>query len=93
MTVDFMTQDASTLPYYAGMGYQAVELPYVGDETSMLGIMPDPGTFSTFEAAFDKTQLSQIISSLDVEPTLYLTMPKFNFRYNLSLKTILQGLA
>ncbi|MBU1537052.1 serpin family protein [Myxococcota bacterium] len=92
VTVDFMTQDGSALPYYEGTGYKAVELPYVGDDTSMVVIMPDAGTFSTFEASLDAATLGTIVDSLEITPTLFLTMPKFNFSYGKSLKPILESL-
>ncbi|MBU1243082.1 serpin family protein [Myxococcota bacterium] len=92
VTVDFMTMDASGIPYYEGTGYRAAEMPFVGDETSMIVVMPDAGTFSTFEAAFDGALLDGIVQNLALEPYLFLEMPKFDFRYNLSLKSTLEAL-
>jgi len=92
VTVDFMTMDATGVPYFEGAGYRAAELPFVGDETSMIVIMPDAGTFSTFEAAFDGAQLDSLAQNLALEPGLYLMLPKFDFRYNLSLKPVLEAL-
>ena len=92
VVVDMMSQDGTSLPYYEGTGYRAVEMPYVGDRASMLVIMPDAGTFSAFEAALDGAQLDSIIDNLAVEPHLFLTLPKFDFRFNLSLKPVLEAL-
>lgn len=92
VTADFMTMDASSIPYAEGTGWRAAELPFLGEQVSMLLVMPDAGTFSAFEAAFDGTQLHAILQALHIEPALYLMLPKFDFRYHLSLKPVLEAL-
>lgn len=66
------------LPYARGQGFQAVELPYVGETTSMLVIVPDKGTFADYEKSFNAEKLNEITSSLKRE-SLALHMPKFKF--------------
>ena len=44
-----MMNTEAELRYASGDGYQAVDLPYVGHELSMTGIVPDRGRFAEFE--------------------------------------------
>jgi serpin B len=69
---------AKTLPYLAGKGFQAVELPYIGEETSMLIIVPEQDHLAAIESSLDAAQLEQILQQTqDVEVQLYL--PKFEY--------------
>ena len=79
--------DAS-FPYYHGEGFQAVELPYVGGQVSMLVLVPDQGEFSGFEESLNAEKLDQIISNLAYQP-MYLNFPKFEFETEISLVNIL----
>ena len=54
--------DAS-FPYYQGDGFQAVALPYVGGQVSMLVLIPDEGISSDFEDGFSR-RMSWTRSSL-----------------------------
>jgi serpin B len=76
------------IPYLAGDGYQAIELPYVGDTVSMLVLVPDAGGFSEFEASLDDTQFNTILAGL--QPRMVaLSLPKFSFESEYSLKETL----
>ena len=79
--------DAS-FPYYQGDGLQAVELPYLGGQVSMLVLMPDQGQFSSFEESLNAEKLDQIVSNLAYQP-MYLKFPKFEFETEISLANIL----
>jgi serpin B len=86
-TVLMMKQD-QFFGYAEGEGYQAVELPYDGDELSMVILLPASGNFEAFEEGLQAQQVSDIISSL--QPTrVMLTMPKFEFVSQFSLKDTL----
>jgi serpin B len=63
VSVPMMNQQES-FPYAEGPGFQAVELPYDGQELSMLVLVPDTGNFTTFEARLDADRLAEIVSSL-----------------------------
>jgi len=79
--------DAS-LPYYQGDGFQAVELPYLGGQVSMLVLMPEQGQFFSFEESLNVEMLDQIIGNLAYQP-IYLNFPKFEFETEISLANIL----
>jgi len=90
VTVPMMRQTES-LGYTQGDGYQAVELPYDGDELSMVILLPASGQFETFEAALDAAQVEGIIGSLE-HREVSLTMPKFEFDSSFSLREALSVL-
>ncbi|HYN89229.1 MAG TPA: serpin family protein, partial [Ardenticatenaceae bacterium] len=52
VSVPMMVQEAG-FAYAAGDGYQAIELPYVGSEVSMIVLVPDTGQFEAFEESLD----------------------------------------
>jgi len=90
---EFMTpmmslgSDAS-FPYYQGEGFQAVDLPYLGGQVSMLVIVPDEGKFTDFEVNLNSEILDEIIGNLAYQ-SMYLNFPKFEFETEISLATIL----
>ncbi len=89
VTVPFMVHE-TTLPYGAGGGWRAVEIPYDGDELSMVVIVPDD--IAAFEQSLDAEQLDSIISSLD-GGSATLTMPRFTIDgATFSVKKILSEL-
>ncbi len=74
--------------YAEGDGYTAVELPYDGDELSMVVIMPDIDEFEAFETSLTAGRVAAIIG--DIEYTqVALTMPKFEFESELNLSDTL----
>lgn len=83
VTVPMMTQTES-FRYVNGSGYQAVELPYQGNEISMVILLPDSGRFSAFEDSLDFPRLQKTLADLKSERVL-LTMPKFTFRSRFEL--------
>jgi serpin B len=90
VTVPMMRQTES-FGYTEGEGYQAVELPYDGDELSMVILLPESGNFEAFEEGLQAQQVSDIIS--DLQPTqVALTMPQFKFESQFSLKDTLAGM-
>ncbi len=87
VTVPMMKQTES-FGYTVGEGYQAVELPYDGNELSMVILLPASGSFGDFEAGLQSQQVDAIISGL--QPTrVALTMPRFEFDSEFSLKDTL----
>ncbi len=80
--------DPMNLFYAQGTGYQAVDLPYVGDRASMTIIVPDAGNFDDFEAALDAEQLETIVASLEPK-SVALTLPKFSYELSVSMKKTL----
>jgi serpin B len=81
------------MPYAEATGYKAVELPYDGEELSMVVIVPQTD-FEVFEQEFasDSSVLAGILDSLGSE-TATLTMPRFTIDgATISLKEVLSEL-
>lgn len=83
--------DPMDLSYAQGAGYQAVDLPYMGNRASMTIIVPDSGNFADFEAALDAGQVDAILASLEPR-SVALTLPKFSYKSNFSMKKTLQDM-
>jgi serpin B len=72
--------------YVQAAGYLAVALPYDGEELSMIIVLPDEGTFESFEASLDAVQLDQLIERFGGESTqLELYLPRFSFTSDFQL--------
>ncbi len=83
VTVPMMSQQES-LGYTRGETYQAVELPYLGEDMAMLVMLPDEGRFEDFEGALDAAAFTSIRDSIQ-SATVDLTMPRFKYEYDLDL--------
>lgn len=88
--VPMMTQK-NRFGYATGQGYEAVELPYVGGECSMVVIVPEAGGFGRFEEGLTAEKISEVLGALKPAEVI-LTMPKFEFESKLGLKEQLSGL-
>ncbi len=89
-TVPMMKQ-VESLGYAMGKGYQAVELPYDGNELSMVILVPDEGQFGPFEDALDADRLEAIVQDLRYVQVA-LSMPKFKIESSLSLADALAAM-
>jgi serpin B len=83
-----MMKQTESFGYTDGEGYQAVELTYDGDELSMVILLPEDGQFQAFEDQLQSQEVGDIISSLQ-PAQVALTMPKFEFDSEFSLKDTL----
>jgi serpin B len=86
-----MMSQSEHLGYAEGDGYLAVELPYDGEELSMVILLPDSGQFGAFENSLSAETVAAIIESLDYRE-VNLTMPKFEFDSEFSLLEALSAL-
>jgi serpin B len=86
-----MMQQGERLGYADGANYQAVELPYVGGELSMVVLLPAEGTFGDFARQLDAAQLDAIFGDI-TQMQVNLTMPKFEYEAGFELKGALQRL-
>ena len=86
-----MMQKEGRFGYTAGEGYEAVEIPYKGGELSFVLILPEKGTFQTYEERFTSQILQGVLEGLR-ELSLELTVPKFTFSYGFDLKKSLREL-
>jgi len=86
-----MMKQTEAFGYTEGEGYQAVELLYDGCELSMVVLLPEAGNFEAFEEELQAQQVDAIINDLqDTQVTL--TMPRFEFDSEFSLKDTLAGM-
>lgn len=72
-------------------GVEAVDLPYVGDEVSMLVILPPEGEFEEYESQFDENDLLELVDELESrEGTV--NIPRFEFEDGFRLSEPLKAL-
>jgi serpin B len=90
VTVPMMRQTES-FGYAEGDDYQAVALPYDGNELSMVILLPAAGEFGAFESSLDFPKLQEIINNLQYQEVA-LTMPKFEFESSFDLKETLSDM-
>jgi len=90
VTVPMMKQTKS-FRYTEGDDYQAVELPYDGQELSMVILLPKAGQYQAFEDKLDAEFVKAIIDDLETQEVT-LTMPKFEYESSLGLKEALKTL-
>lgn len=68
-----------------GDDYQAVSLPYDGNELCMDIIIPDKGQFEAFEASMDAAVISEIITRM-AKDNVEISMPKWEYKSKFPLK-------
>jgi serpin B len=78
-----------TMLYTRSNNARALEFPYKGDRLSMTVLLPDEGTFSTFEGSLSLEVIDQMVDALTAE-TLTVALPKFEFTYG--SKSIVEAL-
>jgi serpin B len=76
--------------YASGDGWQAVDLPYLGD-ASMTLIVPDAGTLQRFERSLDLAALAHIIASL-APADVTVALPKLQLKDRSDLVPALRAL-
>ncbi|MEO7110941.1 MAG: serpin family protein [Polyangiaceae bacterium] len=93
VSVPMMNNSEVPAKFGKGDGYEAVELPYVGN-VSMDIVMPTAGTMTAFESSLTGDSFQTIVSGLkQAGEGGQVTMPKFSYHGDtISLKKVLQGL-
>jgi serpin B len=84
-------QDVGTIRSVTGADFEAVELPYLGGDLSMLVVVPGAGQFSEFASRFDQSQLDSIVHRLRADP-IELHLPRFQFTSVLNLDDELRSM-
>ena len=74
----------------SGTGWSAARLDYVGDTTSMIVVVPDAGTFDTFEQGLTAETLAPILAAAVSDGDIVL--PRFKFKTATDLKAPLVAL-
>ncbi len=77
------------LPTAMGEGWMAAEIPYSGDELSMVVVVPQD--LKGFEATLDRAKLDQVFSKLK-SGGIHLSLPRFSFSFHTSLVQSLKAL-
>jgi len=92
VTVSIMEQIAR-FKYVEEEGrYKAVELPYVGDELSMVILLPTTSQFEEFSQGLNAEQVRDILNSMKDTEEIHLYMPKFEYASEFNLKVTLSNL-
>jgi serpin B len=86
--VPMMVGSETIVPSWGGTGYRAAALPYVGGSASMVLIVPDAGTFATFEASLTAAGLDAILAATPTASAA-VSMPRFKFKTSLGLADVL----
>lgn len=84
-----MIIDQSYRPYAEGTDYEALEIPYTGNETSMLVIAPKAGQFESFESSLTGGKVLDILAGLETREVL-ISMPKLKLEVSMDLGASLQ---
>ena len=92
ITVDTMVQ-VSNWAYAAGTDFQAVELPYLGYDTSMIVVLPAAGKLAAVAQTLAAGGFASLCSSL-VSSRVYLLLPKFHIdtRFGLGKTLVALGM-
>ncbi|MFC1894124.1 serpin family protein [Chloroflexota bacterium] len=86
-----MMKQTESFGYAEGDDCQAVELPYDGQELSMVILLPRSGQFEAFEDSISYQSVQGIISDLESRD-VNLTIPKFEFESEFGLAQTLAGM-
>lgn len=91
VSVPMMSSSHTANFYEKGANFQAVGLPYFGEQAMMVVVLPDEGQFASFEAGLDADKLEAILNGLKGSP-VDLSMPKFKLELSFSLPDTLQAM-
>jgi serpin B len=86
--IDFTKVDGTTVKsdqmviqdsfrYFVGTGYEAVEIPYDGNELAMVVVVPDSGNFDLVDSAVSADAVQTIENGLAFDGDVQLGLPKF----------------
>lgn len=90
ITAPIMYQDAY-FNYSEGDGWQAVEMPYVGNTSSMVVILPEIERFGEIEQNLDSAMLDEIIGGMESK-IVDVYFPKFEFVRDFGLSRTLSDM-
>jgi serpin B len=77
--------------YGKGTGYEAAEIPFDGEELSMVLIVPDSGSHRTFEKGLTPAIVEEALAGLSAH-SVYLELPRFGFTSRSKLSSALKAL-
>jgi serpin B len=91
LTVPMMNALVKTAGYAKGPGWQALRLPYKGEQLAMAIVLPDKGQLTEVERALDGAATGRLLGRF-APFAAEVTMPKWTFRTGLELTDTLAGL-
>lgn len=86
--VEMMKLSGKNLSYNDGEDFKAVDLDYLSTDFAMTILLPDTGTFDSFESGLDTAKLSLILDEMKSEQ-VDMHMPKFDFNSSINAKKAL----
>lgn len=89
--VPMMSEESIALNYGTKDGVEVIELPYQGDEVSMVLLVPEAGKLADLEQSLDGPSVRGFLATLQPRTT-GVRMPKFEARTKASLNEILTAL-
>ena len=90
VTVPMMHQEEN-FDYAEGDNYQAIRLPYLGNEFAMTVLLPVEGQFEDFDNSLDAQMLEDITNNLESQQVA-LTLPRFQFESSFQLNQALSNM-
>jgi len=90
VTVPMMHQEEQ-FDYAEGDNYQAIRLPYLGNEFAMTVLLPVEGQFEDFDNSLDAQILKDITSKFESQ-RVALTLPRFQFESSFQLNQALSDM-
>ena len=86
-----MMTESRRWAYAEHEGAQAVELPYVGGDVSMMVILPPSDAFASFERSFDGETFGEFLDAMEPQEGR-LELPRFQFETSVQLSTVLEAM-
>jgi len=86
-----LTGERAKFPYDETEDLQVLELPYQGQELSMLILLPKEGTMDSLEASLNAQRISEVRNSLKNE-RVNVYLPRFKFETKYFMKETLVGM-
>lgn len=86
-----MMEQITSFPYAETREVQAVELPYVGEQFSMVILLPRPDQFEAFASSLTADRVASILVQLDTQ-LVQVYMPRFEFGSSFQLSSPLRTL-
>lgn len=83
---------AGSMPYARVAGAQAVDIPFLGNDLSMLVLQPDAGTIDSWQAGLTPAVLNGIVAQLASTSSIKLSLPRFTFSSTPNIAGALQSL-
>jgi len=76
--------------YAEGENWQALQLPYQGQDAAMLIILPAEGHFADVEASLHGSRFAEILSDLSEATIQELIVPRFHFESQSNMRDVLR---